>query len=142
MPSQPPSHRIKTFQSATRYRRCSVEFERCYQNTVVTSTFDPDPQNPRMRSTPEARRDRRTSETALPCMLGARGVLLKPGTEKLEIRNKKCGNEEMAGTNEGFTDCVCPCWLEEAQSECSEPEWEPWQVVDAVAWVPGDTIAY
>ena len=44
---------------------------------------------------------------------GKRGVLLNPGTEKLEIR--KCGNEEMAHTNESFTDCVCPCWLEEAQ---------------------------
>ena len=46
------------------------------------------------------------------------------------------------GTNEGFTDCVRPCWLEEAQPQCSKPEWEPWQAVDAVAWVPGDTTAY
>ena len=37
--------------------------------------------------------------------------------------------------NEGFTDCVRSCWLEEAQPECSEPEWEPQQAVDAVAWV-------
>ena len=27
---------------------------------------------------------------------GPSRVLLKPGTEKLEMRNKKCGNEEMA----------------------------------------------
>ena len=60
--------------------------------------------------------------------------------EKLEIRNAKI--REWPGTNEGFTDCVCPCWLEEAQPECSEPEWDPQQAVDAVAWVPGDTTAY
>ena len=69
-------------------------------------------------------------------------VLLKPGTEKLEIRNKKCGNEEMARYQRRFYGGVCPCSLEEAQPECSEPEWEPWQAVDAVAWVPGDTTAY
>ena len=67
----------------------------------------------------------------------AEGVLLKPGTEKLEIRNKKCGNEEMARYQRRFYK-LCS----EAQPECSEPEWEPWQAVDAVAWVPGDTTAY
>ena len=68
------------------------------------------------------------------------GLLLKLVTEKLEIRNVEM--RKWPGANEGFTDCVRPCWLEKAQSECSEPEWEPWQVVDAVAWLPGDTTAY
>ena len=72
-------------------------------------------------------------------VIANRGVLLKPGTEKLEIRNKKCGNEEMARYQRRF---FRPCWLEVAQSESSEPEWEPWQAVDAVAWVPGDITAY
>ena len=48
----------------------------------------------------------------------------------------------MAGTNKGFTDCVRPCWLEQAEPECFESEWELWQVVDAVGWVPGDTTTY